>query len=362
MKRGIIILLAVAALVSIIGCGPAKPKVQVGIVLPTKDEPRWIQDQTRFEEAFKTGGYTSQILFSQGDSAKEKSNVESLITSGIKVLVICPQDGSAAAAAADAAHKAGVKVISYDRLIRDTASVDYYVTFDSFAVGAAWGTYLAENAAGKNNNLFLYAGAASDNNAFIFFSGAWSVLQPKIADGTFIIRNSSEAVALKDKAELTRDEQGKIIGQVTTNWNFNDAKSKAEANLTSATAAMKGKVFICAPNDGTARAIADAFAADKAVTKYYITGQDAEKASIQYIIDGKQSMTVLKDVRILVQDAINAAVAYLKNEKPPVTQTYNNGAADIPAKPSAIITVTKDNVKKEIVDSGYWPASDFTGL
>jgi putative multiple sugar transport system substrate-binding protein len=240
--------------------------------------------------------------------------------------------------------------------------VDYYVTFDSFAVGAAWGTYLAENATGNNNNLYLYAGAATDNNAFLFFEGAWSVLQPKVADGTFIIRNSSEAVALKDKATLTRDEMGKIIGQVTTNWNFNDAKSKAEANLTSASAAQKGKVFICAPNDGTARAIADAFAADKAVTKYYITGQDAEKASIQYIIDGKQSMTVLKDVRILVQDAINAAVAYLKNEKPPVTQTYNNGAADIPAKPSAIITVTKDNVKKEIVDSGYWPATDFTGL
>ncbi len=365
MKRIVILisalLLVAASLAFIAGCA-GKGKVAVGIVLPTKDEPRWIQDQTRFQDALKAAGYSAEILFSQGDSAKEKANVESLITKGVKVIIICPQDASAAAAAADEAHAAGVKVISYDRLIRDTASVDYYVTFDSVAVGAAWGTYLSEKASGKGNNLYLYAGAATDNNSFLFFQGAWSVLQPKIADGTFVIKNSSEAIALKGKADLSREEMGRIIGQVTTNWNFNDAKSKAEANLTSAKAADKGTVFICAPNDGTARAIADAFAADKAVTKYYISGQDAEKASIQYIIDGKQSMTVLKDVRVLVKDAVNAAAAYLKGQTPEQTNTYNNGKIDVPAKPSAIITVTKDNVKAEIVDSGYWPASDFTGL
>ncbi|MCJ7584768.1 MAG: substrate-binding domain-containing protein, partial [Anaerolineales bacterium] len=105
----------------------------VGVVLPTKDEPRWIQDETRFNDAFKAAGYTVQILFSQGDSAKEKANVESLIAQGVKVIVICPQDGTAAAAAAAEARAAGVKVISYDRLIRDTDAVDYYVTFDSIA-------------------------------------------------------------------------------------------------------------------------------------------------------------------------------------------------------------------------------------
>ncbi|HRA53661.1 MAG TPA: sugar ABC transporter substrate-binding protein [Thermoflexales bacterium] len=337
-------------------------KLAVGIVLPTKDEPRWIQDQTRFQDAFKAAGAEVEILFSQGDSAKEKANVESLITKGIKVLILTPQDGNAAGAAADAARKAGVKVISYDRLIRGTAAVDYYVTFDSVAVGEAWGNYLNENATGKGNNLYLYAGAASDNNAFLFFEGAWNKLQPKIADGTFVVKNSSEAVAAKDKAKLTRDEQAKIIGQVTTNWDFNTAKSLAEANLTKAGAADKGTVYIVAPNDGTARAIADAFAADKAVTKYFVTGQDAEKASVQYIIDGKQSMTVLKDVRTLVKDAISAALSFLKNETPAKTASYDNGKAQIPAKPSAIVTVTKANVKAAVVDSGYYPATDFKGL
>jgi len=363
-------LLVIAATV-LSACAPKAPatetaaageKLAVGIVLPTKDEPRWIQDETRFKDALTAAGYQAEILFSQGDSAKEKANVETLLSKGIKVLIITPQDGTAAAAAVEEAKKAGVKVISYDRLVLNTDAVDYYVTFDSNAVGAAQAQYLIDKAQGTGNPLYLYAGAASDNNAFLFFEGAWEKLQPKIADGTFVIKNSSEAEGLKDKPTLTRDEESKIIGQVTTNWDFNTAKNLAESNLTAAKAEDKGNVFILAPNDGTARAIADAFAADKDVKSYVVTGQDAEEASVQYIIDGKQSMTVLKDVRTLVGDAIAAAVAYLSGGAPEKTTTYNNGKIDVPAKPSEVITVDKSNVKSAVIDSGYWPAADFTGL
>ena len=332
----------------------------VGIVLPTKDEPRWIQDETRFQDAFDALGVDVEILFSQGDSARERSNVEDLITKGVEVIILTPHDGSAAAAAAEVARDAGVKIVSYDRLILDTEAVDYYVTFDSIAVGEAQAQYLVDKASGSGNPLYLYAGAATDNNAFLFFEGAWNILQPKIADGTFVIKNSSEAEALQDNAELTRDEMADIIGQVTTDWDFNTAKNLAEANLTAAAAEDKGDVFILAPNDGTARAIADAFAADAEVANYVVTGQDAEVASVQYIIDGKQSMTVLKDVRTLVSDAIAAAVAFLDGSTPPETHTYNNGVFDVPAKPSVVISVDQDNVQAEIIDSGYWPAEEFT--
>ena len=111
-------------------------------------------------------------------------------------------------------------------------------------------------------------------------------------------------------------------------------------------------MYILAPNDGTARAIADTFAADADVSSYVITGQDAEEASVQYIIDGKQSMTVLKDVRTLVADAIAAAIDYLNGQTPPATTTYNNGAIDVPASPSKVITVDQSNVVAAIIDSG----------
>ena len=255
-----------------------------------------------------------------------------------------------------------MKVISYDRLITNTKAVDYYVTFDSIAVGAQQAQYLIDHAKGTGNPLYLYAGAASDNNAFIFFEGAWEKLQPKIADGTFVIKNSAQAVSLQANPTLTRDQESQIIGQITTNWDFNVAKNLAQANLTAATTADKGNVFILAPNDGTARSIADTFAADKDVKSYLVTGQDAEKASVQYIIDGKQSMTVFKDVRTLVQTAIDAAVALLKGQTPAAKGSYNNKVIDVPALQSPVVTVDKSNVKAALIDSGYYKATDFTGL
>lgn len=383
MKKKLISLLCVASLLIglLAGCGssgsaqtaadgakPAADKaasgtVQVGIVLPTKDEPRWLQDQAQFESILGDAGFTNQVMFSQGSSATEKTNVETLISKGISVLIICAQDGAAAAAAVEEAKAAGVTVIAYDRLITGTDAVDYYVTFDSFAVGAAQGQYLVDNApAGSGIPLYLYAGAATDNNAFIFFEGAWSVLQPKIADGTFVIENSSEAEVLQTKAELTRDEVGKIVGQITTDWDFNVAKSKAEANLTAVGADKKGDVLVLAPNDGTARSIADVFAADKDVSSYVITGQDSEKASVQYVIDGKQSMTVFKDTRTLAADSVAMAMSILNGETPKTDTTYNNSVKDVPAKQTNIVVVTKDNVKAALIDSEYYDASDFTGL
>jgi ABC-type sugar transport system ATPase subunit len=267
---------------------------------------------------------------------------------------------NAAATAVEQAKVAGAKIISYDRMITNTKAVDYFVTFDSIGVGAQQAQYLVDRAMGKGNPLYLYAGAVSDTNAFLFFEGAWNVLQPKIADGTFVIKNSSQAVSLKANATLTRDQKSTIMRQITTNWDFDTAKNLAQSNLTAVSAADKGNVFILAPNDSTARAIADAFAADQDVKSCVITGQDAEEASIQYIIDGKQSMTVFKDVRTLVQAAVDAAVALLKGQTPIANGTYNNGTTDVPALQSPVVSVDRENVQAVLIDSGYYKASNFT--
>ncbi len=136
--------------------------VEVGIVLPTKDEPRWLQDQAQFEKILNDAGFSNQVLFSQGSSATEKTNVETLISEGIKVLIICPQDATAAAAAVEEANDAGIKVISYDRLITDTDAVDYYVTFDSFSVGAAQGQYDSQPHDGRQSQPFVRSHRVQD--------------------------------------------------------------------------------------------------------------------------------------------------------------------------------------------------------
>jgi putative multiple sugar transport system substrate-binding protein len=328
----------------------------IGIVLPSG----W-PDVAAFQTALKTAPYGARILVST-DSATEKAAVEALIRQGIKVLILTPQGSAAAAAAADEARAAGVKLIANDRLILDTVAVDYYVTFDNLAVGAAQAQYLIERAgATKGNNLYLYAGNAADNNSFLFLEGAWEKLQPKIADGTFVIRNSSVAVALQGNATLTRDQQAQVIGQVTTNWDFNTARTLAVGNLAAVPAAAKGTVFILAPNDFTARAIGDVFAADKDVRTFYVTGQDADKAWVQSLINGTQGMTVFKDPRTRVKEALAAAAAFLKGGTPVATTTLNNGVIDVPTKLLASVTVTRGNVQAALIDTGYYKASDFTG-
>lgn len=341
---------------------PTSDTVQVGIILPTKDEPRWIQDEQRFGEILDLSGFSYQVLFSQGSTATEKTNVETLVSKGIKVLIICPQDTAAVGSALDVAKQAGVSVIAYDRNCTETENVDYRVGFDNVSVGIAQAQYLIENATGSGNPLYLYAGAVTDDNSFPFFEGAWITLQPKIADGTFVIANSSKAVELKDKLELSRDEMATIMGQITTDWDFNKAKSKAEADISSAGTELKGNVYILAPNDGTSRSIADVFATDKEVTKYYITGQDVEVASVQYIIDGKQSMTVYKDTRELSAEAVKMASQILKGEDVVTNSVSFNGVKDVPTKQLDVISIVRSNIKEYLIDTGYYEASQFTGL
>lgn len=109
LLKSIPFLLVVMMLAVVVSACGKSSKVDVGIVLPTKDEPRWVQDEQRFKDALKDTKYSVEILFSQGSSAKEKENVDSLIAKGIKVLIICPQDGDAAAAAVEAAQKQASK-------------------------------------------------------------------------------------------------------------------------------------------------------------------------------------------------------------------------------------------------------------
>ena len=120
------------------------PEPQVGVVLPTEDEPRWRKNADEFRKVIGEAGYTCEILYSQNDSNIEKTNVESLIAKGIEVLIICPHDATAAGMAAETAKAAGVKVINYDRLIMNTDAVDYYVAFDRDSECRIWTNRITE--------------------------------------------------------------------------------------------------------------------------------------------------------------------------------------------------------------------------
>jgi putative multiple sugar transport system substrate-binding protein len=324
-------------------------KIPLGIILPDSNSQISINAQKGLLKYLKSLGYSAQIAFSNNDTKKEITNLKGMIEKGIKVLIYCPVNSEKSAFVAEMAKKAGVQVIAYDRLVKYTDAVSYYVSFDNTKVGELQGQYLVDHADGTGIPLFLFAGPSYDTNAFSFFKGAWKVLQPKIADGTFVIANSSHATSFIDKAELLPEDIDSIFQQISFgNWNPEEARKMAKSQLKSIADDMKTNVFILAPIDVSARVISDVFRADKAVKSFLITGQDAESASISYIRSGRQSMTVYKDPRIPPKKAVDAALALLVGEKPEYTETIYNGKYEVPFLVSGIVVVDKSNVDTAI--------------
>ena len=363
MKKLISLLLVLVMVLGLFaGCG-AKNKLDIGIVLPTKDEDRWLADEATFKQMIEEKGIKAEIMYSQADPAIEKANVEALIEKGIKVLMICPFDGTAAASTVEMAKAEGVQVISYDRLITGTDAVDYYVAFESAKIGEAMGQYLVDQAAaygGSGLNLYLYSGALTDNNSFTYFQGNWNALQPKIADGTFIVRNSEVAEKYKDIKDLSYDQLYEIMQSVDTEWTPSVAKSLAEANLTNAAPEEKALSFITAPDDNTARAIADAFMADADVAEFRICGADGVEGSVQYLIDGKQDMTVYCNPAMIAVAAMDLAQKLIAGETVASAETINNEAIDIPVIRCDVQPVTRDNLVEVWLDAGVYDPANYT--
>ncbi len=369
MKKVLAILLAVVMALGVMACGGSSGggekagQIDVGIVLPTKEEDRWLADEAKFLSLIEQNGYKAEIMYSQASAATEKTNVESLISKGIKVLIICPFDVQTAASTVEMAKKEGVKVISYDRLITGTDAVDYYVAFESIKIGEAMGQYLVDQAAaygGSGLNLYLYSGALTDNNSFSYFRGYWNALQPKIADGTFIVRNSEVAMKYKDIYDITHEQLYEIMQSVDTEWEPKTAKNLAEADLTKASKEEKELSFIIAPDDNTGRAVADAFMADADVKEYRLCGADGVEGSVQYIIDGKQDMTVYCNPDMITQAAMDLAYKLVKGEEVKASETVNNEKIDVPTLRSDVQTITRDNIVQVFLDGGVYDKANYT--
>ncbi len=364
MKKTLSILIVLLMLLGLVGCadkGDAKGGLDIGIVLPTREETRWLADEANFKKIIAEQNLNAEILFSQNDSAAEKSNVETFISKKAKVIILCPFDAAAAVATVEEAKKEGAVVISYDRLIMETDGIDYYTTFDNLYTGRAMGQYLADQAAGRKGlNLYLYSGALTDNNSYIYFEGAWQVLQPLIADGTFIVRNCEPAVKYKDKAELTHEEQFEILSIIDTEWEMETSKKLAEAHLTASDADAKGEVFVLTPaDDDCARALSDVFRTDADVDTWHITGADGTEGSVQYIIDGYQNMTVYQDTYVLCEATIDIAKAVIEGKTPPTNATFNNGTKDVPTAECDAVVVTRDNIVEVFFEGGVYDGDKY---
>ncbi len=345
------IALAAAAfgLFSMVSGANAADKGTIGIAMPTKSSARWIADGDNMVKTLKAEGYGTDLQYAEDDIPNQLAQIEGMITKKVKVLVIAAIDGSTLTAALAKAHDAGIKVIAYDRLIRNSPSVDYYATFDNFQVGVQQASTL-EKALGLKDgkgpfNIELFAGSPDDNNAGFFFNGAMSVLDPYIKSGKLVVRSKQTAF---DKVATLR-------------WDAATAQARMDAILSAYYG--KDKVnAVLSPYDGISMGILSSLKAVGYGTKDqplpYVSGQDCEIPSVKSILKGEQYSSIYKDTRELAKVTASMVNALLSGSTPEVndTTTYNNGVKVVPSYLLKPVAVDASNAKHILVDGGYYKA------
>jgi putative multiple sugar transport system substrate-binding protein len=325
----------------------------IGIAMPTKSSERWIADGNNVKRELESKGYKTTLVYGEDDPDQQVSQIENLITQGVKALIIAAIDNKSMNNVVQQAKDADIPVISYDRLILGTPNVDYYASFDNEKVGELQGTYILEKLGLKDGsekgpfNIELFAGSNDDNNTRYFFNGAMKVLKPFIDKKQLVVRSGQTA-----------------LNQVTTlRWDGGTAQKRMDDILTSAYKSERVDAVL-SPYDGISIGILSALKSDDYGSKSkplpVVTGQDAELASVKSIIAEEQSMTVFKDLRKLAKVSADMVDGLLNDKKPEVndTKTYDNGAKVVPAYLLEPVAVDKDNYQKVLVDSGYIKASD----
>ncbi len=330
----------------------AQDKGAIGIAMPTQSSLRWISDGNELKAALEAKGYSVDLQFAEDDIPNQLAQVENMITKGVKALVIASIDGTTLSAVLQQAADAGIKVVAYDRLIRDTANVDLYTTFDNFQVGVLQANSILKGLGYPENkgpfNIELFGGSPDDNNAFFFYDGAMSVFQPLIDDGTLVVKSG----------QMGMDTVG------TLRWDGAVAQARMD-NILSANYSDGSRVdAVLSPYDGLSRGIISSLrgvgygSADLAWP--VISGQDAEAPSVKAIIAGEQYSTVYKDTRELAKTTADLVDTLVSGGTPEGldTTTYDNGVKVVPSILLTPYEVDVSNYQALVVDSGYLKAED----
>ena len=325
-------------------------KGTVGIAMPTKSSSRWISDGQSMVDQFTAAGYGTDLQYAEDDIPTQLAQVENMITKGVKVLVIAAIDGTTLSNALENAAAAGIKVIAYDRLIRDSGSVDYYATFDNFKVGVQQAESLVAGlkerfADVKPWNVELFGGSPDDNNAFFFYDGAMSVLQPMIDAGDIAIPSG----------QMGMD----VVG--TLRWDGAVAQARMD-NLLSSNYGDKQLHGALSPYDGLSIGIISSVKGvgygSGDMKMPIVTGQDCEIPSVKSMIAGEQYSSIFKDTRELAKVTVKMVDAVLAGGEPEIndTETYNNGVKVVPSYLLEPVSVNLTNYEEILVGSGYYTA------
>lgn len=347
MKRLFLKTLVAAMTLPLFGVAHAQSKGLVAVSMPTKSSARWIADGDNMVKYLKEKGYATDLQYAEDDIPNQLAQIENMVTKKPKVLVIAAIDGTTLTDVLKKAHDAGVKVIAYDRLIKNSPNVDYYATFDNFQVGVLQAQSIVDKLGLKGGkgpfNIELFGGSPDDNNAFFFYNGAMSVLDPYIKSGKLVVRSK----------QMGMDKVG------TLRWDGAVAQARMD-NLLSAFYGKDKVHAVLSPYDGLSIGILSSLKGVGYCTAQQpcpiVSGQDAEIPSVKSILRNEQYSTIFKDTRELAKVTVGMIDAMMGGKAPEIndTKTYNNGVKVVPSYLLKPVPVDASNWKQVLVDSGYY--------
>lgn len=307
-------------------------QIVVGLLMASNSSERWTKDRDFFISRAEELGVKVKVFEAGTDVELQLEQAENLILQGVDVLVVVPQDAEKSALIVDKAHQEGIKVIAYDRLIK-SASLDYYVSFDSVKVGASEAQGVLDVV---SKGKFAYVGGSkTDTNAFLVKEGAFKVLQPLIDSGDIEI----------------------VYNEFTDDWKQEIAYANLKNFLSNG-----GQVdAVIAANDGTAAGVIRALEERGLAGKIPVSGQDASLAAVQFVANGKQTITVYKPIKNLAYKAAEMAVAIARGENVETNNTIQNGTVLTPAYLLDVVSVTKSTIDETVIKDGFHTRDEVYG-
>ena len=300
-----------------------KPIV-IGLSLGTTREERWFKDRDFFVKRAQELGAVVNVSLSDYDVDKQIYQIENMISQGVSVIVIIPADSEKLVAVIERAKKAGVKIIAYDRLIRDS-DIDLYISFDNVRVGELEAQSIL--ALVDKGNFAYIGGSPTDNNSILLKEGTMNILNQEIKQGNVNL----------------------VIDQPTPDWKPAAAYKTIKDYLDS------GKTLdaVIAANDGTASGVIQALKEKGLAGKIPVSGQDAELSAVQRIVAGTQTSTVYKPINSLAYAAAEIAVSMAKNQPIEVKTSIDNGKMMVPSYFLSPISVDKSNIDSTVIEDGF---------
>lgn len=327
----------------------------VGVAMPTITSQRWVVEGLAMVRALDRLNYRPELVYADNSATNQATQLEQMLAKGARALIVGAVDGTKLAPVLKKAAAAKVRVLAYDRLIRDSDDVDYYATFDNFHVGVLQGRDIVtrlgleqSKSEGVPYAIELFGGSGDDNNAFFFYDGALSVLQPYIQKGALVVGSGQMG-----------------MNQVATaGWNGSVARVRL-VKLLERHYAKQRLHAVLSPYDGISQELIAGlrkFGYGQSGTPLpVITGQDAELPAVRSIIRGDQSSTVFKDTRDLAVVAARMVDAVLRGEPLQIndTKTYHNGRKVVPAYLLQPVLVDASNWREKLVKTGYYRSDMF---